>query len=71
MAFAVGNTVIAQKLGGQTGNKAESPAFLGTVEEVLPGSQYRIHPIYTIPLGRFDAFFPNFIADEADLIAGY
>ena len=35
--FSVGDSVVCQKLGGQSGNKPLSPAFPGTVLEVKPG----------------------------------
>ena len=35
--FSVGDQVVCQKLGGQTGSKPLSPAFPGRVAEVKPG----------------------------------
>lgn len=69
MAFVVDDNVKIQKKGGQSGTKPMSPEFDGVVTEVLAGSQYKVKPVYTVMIGRFDAFFPDFIVDEADMTA--
>ena len=41
--FSVGDNVLCQKTGGQTGNKKLSPEFPGKVIEVLSGgTKYRV-----------------------------
>lgn len=45
--FNVGNAVICQKKGGQTGSKTTSPEFRGVVREVLSGgTEYRVKMQY-------------------------
>lgn len=37
--YNVGDSVLCQKLGGQSGTKAISPEYSGVVKEVLPGGE--------------------------------
>ena len=63
--YNVGDSVVCQKKGGQTGTKPLTPSFEGKVVEVLPGgTEYRVS--MTRPLERH---FPGNIVKEADMTA--
>lgn len=67
MAFNVGDNVVCQKKGGQSGIKPITPAFSGVVREVLGGGKYRVDlkPAFTAsPNGYFGEAG---IVDEADM----
>ena len=60
--FSVGDPVICQKTGGQSGNKKCSPAVPGKVLEVLSGgTEYRVHLKWGDATRRH---FPNNIVKE-------
>jgi hypothetical protein len=69
--YNVGDNVVCQKKGGQTGTKAITPAFDGVVAEVLAGGeQYRVTMAF-IP-GRAHthrAHFKGGIVNEVDMTA--
>lgn len=69
MAFAVGDPVVAQKMGGQTGNKKISPQFQGVVAEVLGGGAYRVD-FHGHKRQKPQAFFRGCVVLEAELTAG-
>ena len=68
MAFAVGDVVIVQKLGGLSGLKPVSPIFNGVIEEVLDNGQYRVRHVQKGPsVGHFPVFFKDGIVDELEI----
>ena len=69
MAFNVDDNVKVQKKGGQSGAKALTPEFNCVVTEVLGEGQYRVRPVYTVMVGRFDSFFKKFVVSESDMTA--
>ena len=70
MAFLVGESVVAQLKGGQSGTKAISPPFDAVVLEVLPNSQYLLDFVPARQHGQNPlVIFHNCIANESDLTA--
>lgn len=68
MAFNVGDNVVCQKTGGHTG-KAVSPAFPGTVSEVLGGGKYRVRMKSAGHVHIAGVHFKGGIVDEAFMTA--
>jgi hypothetical protein len=68
MAFNVGDNVICQKKGGQSGNKAVSPPFPGVVREVLGGGKYNVD---LKPIARTApaAHFGSGVVSESEMTA--
>lgn len=67
--FNVGDSVVCQKKGGQSGTKALTPAFPGQVLEVLPGGEkYRVKLGFPGGLTHTAyAHFKNGIVEEASM----
>lgn len=64
--FNVNDEVVCQKKGGQTGNKPLTPAFQGTVVEVLAGgTEYRVKMKPSRLSGTSTMYFKdNIVAEE-------
>lgn len=65
MAFNVGDPVICQKTGGQSG-KNISPPFTGVVRQVLAGSKYDVKMTFG---DAARVHFKDSIVDEAHMTA--
>jgi hypothetical protein len=67
MAFNVGDSVVCQKMGGNSGTKPITPAFPGVVKEVLGGGKYRVAMRVVVQASPAAYFGEAGIVDEADM----
>lgn len=65
--YNVGDDVICQKLGGQTGSKPKSPPFPGKVEQVLPGGEEYVVRLKRISYQTPNRHFPGGKVMEAEM----